>query len=106
MIYLTDNQILVKKLHIEETSKSMGKLLGYCYTDRDFGNTKIERISVSPIAVHNDGHIVELFHTVVPKQNIERNDVKLCFDEQVIDFNNVLNKFGYKVYLKYRMKIF
>lgn len=76
LVFLTDNKDLIDK------ENNMGKLLGYCYTKPDFGNTNIKRVAVEYLAISKiSGYENKLFITVIPEHSYHKKSIQQCISD-------------------------
>jgi hypothetical protein len=97
---LTVNKDFISTYHNSTTD--VGKILGYCYTEFDWMNTGIDRLSITPTATDINNNNIKLYHTMIPKYAYQ-GKVLDCVLDQIKLFDSILEPYGFKVTLSIKV---
>lgn len=104
LVCLSTNEEHVKNILIKNDPLKIASLLGYCYINTDFANTKIQRIAVDFRAKSmRHGIDTHLYYTVMPSSAYNTTNVQTCIKNIIKTYNEVLIHLEYEVVIKKKL---
>ncbi len=97
-LYLKSNKTFITSTLENMTHENSGKALGYRYTEKDALDIKLMRTGLS-IMASSGKTVTQLYATCVPTSKLNENIMNNIHND-IINYNNILNKYNYKVHLK------
>jgi hypothetical protein len=99
-IFLKSNKQFINSTLEKMTHENIGIVLGYCYSNSDGLDVKLMRIGLSIMANQiNHKTQTQLYAICVPA-NILNETIMNAISNEIINYNKILNKYGYCVSLR------